>query len=343
MATSQLFWILFGSVLFSAKTTKSISAMAAPNTMSAVVCTGYTGYAEVDESKVTVQTIAVPTCGPKDVLIKVSGASVNPIDWKVVSGALKAFMPKTFPTVLGFEAAGVVEEVGGEVTGLARGDAVWTDATRGCYAEFVAVPAEKVGPAPRNLSAEEAAVVPLAGLTSLQALRAVGAAAGSRVLILGGSGGTGSSAIQIAKSLGCHVTTTCSGRNAEFVKSLGADRVVNYREARWWEELKDLDAVYDCVGEADTFPHAQVVLKDGGKFATIAAMGVEGFAWERGVTGAFILTNSSTGDDLTTLKGLCESGALRPSIHKTFPLADIWGAIKESKSGRVVGKIAISV
>ena len=312
--------------------------------MSAVVCTDYTGYSEFDESKVSILTdVTVPTCGPNEVLIKVNASSVNPIDWKIVSGALKAFMPMTFPTTIGFEAAGTVEEVGGEVTGLSKGDLVWTDATRGCYAQFVAVAAAKVGLAPSNLSPEQSAVVPLAGLTSLQALRLLGAKEGTRVLILGGSGGTGSSAIQIAKSMGCHVSTTCSGRNVEFVNSLGADQVVNYREAQWWEEFKDLDAVYDCVGEQDVFAHAQLVLKDAGKFVTIASMGVESVTWERGVTGVFHLTNSSSRDDLDTLKGLCESGALKPIIHQTFPLADIWDAFKESKTGRVVGKIAVSV
>ena len=103
--------------------------------------------------------------------------------------------------------------------------------------------------------------------------------------------------------MGCHVTTTCSGRNVEFVKP-GRGPRGELREALWWEELKDLDAVYDCVGEKDVYAHAQLVLKDTGKFVTIASMGVEGFAWERGVTGAFHLTNSSSRDDLDTLKGL---------------------------------------
>lgn len=315
-----------------------------PTSMSAVVCTEYTGYAEVKESALTlVADAAFPKCGPTQVLVKVLASSVNPIDWKIVSGALKAFMPVTFPKVIGFEGCGVAVDVGAEVEGIKKGDAVWTDSTTGCYAQYVAVGAEKVGLAPTNLTPAQAAVVPLTGLTSLQALVALEVKEGSKVLILGGSGGTGGAAIQIAKSKGCLVTTTCSGRNVGYVKSLGADQIVNYTEAKWWEELKDMDAVYDCVGEKEVFEHAQAVLKDGGKFVTIVAMGPDKFSWERGITGRFILTNSSSRDDLDTLKELCESGALTPNVHKTYPLANIWEAFMESKTGRVVGKIAISV
>jgi NADPH:quinone reductase-like Zn-dependent oxidoreductase len=285
----------------------------------------------------------MPVCGPGQVLVKVLASSVNPIDWKIVSGMLKAMMPKTFPTIIGFECCGVAVDVGADVEGIEKGDAVWSDPTTGCYAQYVAIDAKRVGRAPANFTPEQAAVVPLTGLTSLQALATLGLKEGSRVLILGGSSGTGGAAVQIAKSQGFHVTTTCSSRNVDFVKSLGADVVINYNEAKWWEEAKDIDGIYDCVGEQEVFAHAQAVLKDGGKFTTIAALGVDKFAFERGITGRFILTNSQTRDDLDTLKALCESGALTQKIHKSFPLADIWDAFKESKGGRVVGKIALSV
>ena len=144
-----------------------------------------------------------------------------------MSGGLKTFMPMSFPATIGFEAAGVVEEVGGEVAGFEKGDAVWTDATTGCYAQFVAVPAEKIGRAPINLSAGEAAVVPLAGLTSLQALRVVGARAGSKVLVLEGSGGTGSSAVRSPRAWGAMSPPRALDATWSS-SSLGADHVVNY-------------------------------------------------------------------------------------------------------------------
>jgi len=312
--------------------------------MKAVVCTGYTGYQEVDESLLTlVDDAAMPVCGPGQVLIKVLASSINPIDWKIVSGALKAVIPKTFPSIIGFECCGVAVEVGTDVEGIEKGDAVWSDNTIGCYAQYVAIDAKRVGRAPANLTPFQAAVVPLTGLTSLQALATLGLKEGSKVLVLGGSSGTGSAAVQIAKAQGFHVTTTCSTRNVDFVTSLGADVVINYNETKWWEEAKDIDGVYDCVGEKEVFEHAQAVLKDGGKYTTIAAFGLDKFGWERGITGRFLLTNSQTRDDLDALKALCESGALTQTIHKTFPLADIWDAIKESKGGKVVGKISLSV
>lgn len=317
---------------------------ALPAVISAMVSTDYTGYAEVDESTLTfVVDAPIPECGPNDVLIKVLASSVNPIDWKILSGALKDFMPRTFPHTPGFECCGVAVRVGADVQGIKQGDAVWSDSTQGCYAQYVAVPQEKVGLAPTNLAPQEAAVVTLAGLTSLQALEVIGAKEGSKVLILGGSGGTGHMAVMIAKSKGCHVTTTCSTKNVDFLKSIGADVVINYREAQWWEEAKEMDGVYDCVGEKDVCEHAQAVLKEGGRFVTIAAMDVRAFQFKKDITGSFILTNSSTRTDLDTLKALCESGQIKPKVHKSFPLADIWGAFKESKTGRVVGKIAISV
>jgi len=320
--------------------------MSDSKTMSAQVVTEYTGFQFlINESALTLVTDApIPVCGPMQVLIKVLASSVNPIDWKIISGALRAVMPITFPRIIGFEACGVVVKVGSEVKDFKEGDAVWTDGGKGCYAQYVAVDSSMVGLAPTNLTPAQAAVVPLTGLTSLQALNKLEVKQDSKVLILGGSGGTGGAAIQIAKAKGCHVTTTCSGRNAAYVRSLGADEVINYREQKWWDALDTkIDAVYDCAGEKDVLPHAQSVLVDGGKFVTIAAMGAGQFAWERGITGSFLLTTMNVRADYDALKALCEQVQLTPAIHATFSLSDIWAAFRESQTGRVVGKISITV
>lgn len=326
---------------------------APPAKMSAIQISEFAGYQDFDTSKLTFSTdTTTPTAAAGEVLIRVLASSVNPIDWKCLSGVLKAHFPVALPNFIpGFDVAGVVVAVGEGVERLKAGDAVWTDVIRrsdkglllGAYSQYVAVPQTKVSFAPKNLSPIEAATIPLAALTSFQMLQKVKAGKGTNILVLGASGGTGSMAVQIAKALGCNVTATCSGKNSELVKGLGADSIINYREQKWQDEAKNVDALVDCVGEKEVCKNANTVLKDGGQFVTIANMAVSAYKFERGVEGSFLLTNSESVSDLDQLKEWVESGALKPVIAKTYPLEKIGEAFKESISGRVAGKLAIEV
>jgi len=324
-----------------------------PETMTAVQISEFAGYQDFDTSKLTINTdVATPTVGAGEVLVRVLASSVNPIDWKILTGALKAHFPVTFPDFIpGFDAAGVVAAVGEGVERLKVGDRVWTDVIRkgaaglnlGAYSQYVSVPQTKVALAPKNLSPTEAATIPLASLTSLQMLQKVKAGKGTNVLILGASGGTGSFAVQIAKALGCNVTATCSGKNSDFVKGLGADNIIDYREQKWQNEAKQMDAVVDCVGEKDVCKNANTVLKDGGQFVTIASMEIHGYTFERGCVGSFLITNSESVSDLDQINSWVESGAVKTTIAKVYSLDKIGDAFLESKAGRVTGKLAIEI
>jgi len=214
----------------------------------------------------------------------------------------------------------------------------------GAYAEYVATKECKTGLKPTNLPFEKAAVVPLVGLTALQGLqKGEVLKEGATVLILGGSGGNGICAIQIAKAHGAKVYTTCSGKNVDFVKSLGADEVIDYTANDWSEVLKGkgLDSVFDTVGQDGTAEKAAGVVKDNGKI--MAIMGGCKEPLPRGITFQFFLTDSKNVADLDTLKTLVEANKLSLPVQETFPLERIPDAFKVSMSGKVVGKVCIKV
>lgn len=304
-----------------------------------------------DKTKITVEQTEIPEPEDGEVQIKVMASSVNPIDWKICSGAMRMMMPMTFPAAMGFDCTGVVSKVGTGVETLKVGDEVWADVIQagrkvklGAFAEYVSVPVTKVSLKPTNLDWENAAVVPLVSLTSLQALRSLDTKEGSKVLVLGGSGGTGIAAIQIAKAMGAYVYTTCSTRNVEFVKSLGPDEVIDYTQQKWGEVLKDknIDGVFDATGEQDGLTNAIGALKENGKFTTIAA-GIPKEPLPKGITGTFLLTNNQSVPDLDFLKDLCEAGKLSIKIDTSFPLEQVGDAFAMSMGGKVVGKVSIKV
>ena len=297
--------------------------------------------------------LPLPEPGRREVRIAVRAASVNPIDWRIRSGSLRLVYPIRRPAVLGFDAAGVVDAVGEGVEGLSIGDNVYTRLdTRagGAYGEAVVTPASAVARMPEGLGFEEAASLPLAALTAIQALRDVaGVRAGARVLINGASGGVGTLAVQIARAMELRVTGVCSGRNAEFVESLGAGRVIDYtkqdftREGSYWEVIFDAAATRG-------FGHCRRALASGGTYVTtVPGPGVA--AWmAAGLPGrlvgakraAFILMRPS-GDDLRVLADWVASGAVRPILDSTFPLDRIAEAHRRSESKRARGKIVISI
>jgi 2-desacetyl-2-hydroxyethyl bacteriochlorophyllide A dehydrogenase len=293
----------------------------------------------------------LPNVEDEDLLIRVHASSVNPIDWKLSNGYLQAFFPLQFPACPCFDLSGVVVKVGSKVSSFKVGDEVYADAGRkqGCLAQFASVKQDLVAKKPSNMSFQQAAALPLVALTSYQCLVNVGhMTKGSKVLILGGSGGTGYVAVQIAKYLGAHVTVTSSTRNFDFVKGLGPDEVIDYNKSSWVEVLagKDYDLIYDTVGEKGAYGKAHKVLKEGATFVTIAT-GKNPQDPEEAVSdkkNKFVqYLKVSNGKELEILREMAEKGALTAIIDSTFDLAHSADAFKLSIAGKAVGKISITV
>jgi alcohol dehydrogenase len=307
-----------------------------------------------------------PQVGPRDVLIDVKAASLNPLDFKIRAGKVKLVLPLPPPVALGCDVAGVVARVGAEVTRFAAGDEVFARLEKGRMgglAEQVAADEAVVAKKPAKASFEEAAAVPLAGLTALQALReAAGLTAGQHVLIHAGAGGVGSLAIQIAKRLGLHVTTTTSTKNVAFVEQLGADAVVDYTKH---EALPTgLDAVFDTLGGASERASLAAV-KPGGVVVGIGGLPDGAFArthlpgfvrpaiWiatlprrraaKRAGARFVYLFMRADGAELAELASWIDAGALRPVLHRTYPLAEIREAFAELERGRARGKIVVTI
>jgi NADPH:quinone reductase-like Zn-dependent oxidoreductase len=310
-----------------------------------------------------------PQVGPRDVLIAVRAASLNPLDYKLRDGGDVRLVVKTsLPLILGCDVAGVVRAVGGQVTRLRVGDEVFArlEKTRmGGLAELVAADESVVALRPRRCSFEEAASLPLAGLTAIQALRDIARLQpGQRVLIHAGAGGVGTLAIQIGKLLGLHVATTTSGKNVDFVRSLGADEVIDYTAEDVTTRLRELDAVLDTLGgasEADAFR----MVKRGGVVVGVSGMPDAAFArehlpwfarpvvWLRtrarrraeaaaGARFAFLLMRPDAGE-LAELAAWVDAGSLRPVIHAAYPLAEAAAAFAELERGRARGKIVVTM
>jgi alcohol dehydrogenase len=308
-----------------------------------------------------------PVVGERDVLIEVKAASLNPLDYKVREGKAKLALPLKPPIALGCDVAGVVSATGGQATKFRIGDEVFARLEKmrmGGLAERVCADESVVANKPERASFVEAAGVPLAGLTALQALREVALLQnGQRVLIHAGAGGVGSVAIQIAKILGLHVTTTTSAKNTELVKSLGADEVIDYTNERVPDRVRDLDAVFDSLGTTEI--ESLGVVKPGGIVVGVGGLPDEAFAREwlpwfaqpalwvmtakrrraaarAGARFAYLFMRPD-GAQLAELATWIDAGKLRPLIHKTYPLAEFREAFAELERGRARGKIVLTI
>lgn len=315
-----------------------------------------------------VEDVDVPAVGPRDVLIEVHAASVNPVDWKIRSGYQRGIIRYKLPHVLGLDVSGVVMKTGSAVDKFVLGDEVYCSPTHkrsGTYAEYVAVDQDTVALKPTTIDHHGAATLPLVGLTAWEALVTKShLAAGERVLITAGSGGVGTFAIQLAKHLGAEVATTCSARNTELVERLGADTVIDYTKQRFDEVLTDYDVVLDSIGGEER-ARALKILRKRGRIATIVSGIPEaskkygptlgavvvlfkmlGFKMKsrigHGVRTSWVL-RPDDGDVLGQITSLVEQGAIEPVIDRVFPLDDIAAAHEYSQSGRARGKIVIAV
>jgi len=291
-----------------------------------------------------VREVADPPVGPDTVLVRTRATSVNPVDWKIREGYLQGAYPHHLPVIPGWDVAGVVEAVGPAVrTGLQVGDEVYgyvrrDDVAFGTTAELVPAPERTVTRKPASLSFEEAAALPLAGLTAYQALtEALAVERDDRVLVHAGAGGVGHLAVQIAAALGAEVLATASARNHDFLRSLGASEVVDYRQGPVSEQLEmPVDAVLDLVG-GDALADAPNQVKDTARVASIVdAQTVLGMG------GRYVFVRPERAH-LDTLAALVDEGKLRVEVAETYPLDRVADAHRASEEGHTRGKIVVTV
>jgi 2-desacetyl-2-hydroxyethyl bacteriochlorophyllide A dehydrogenase len=294
--------------------------------------------------------IETPSINRDQLLVKVYASSVNPVDWKIRAGQLQFLTGYKFPMVLGFDVSGEVVAVGDSVTRFQTGDKVYAyldSLPGGAYAEYAAVSERVACFKPDNMSYEQAAAVPLAATTALQALRDLGQILpGHKVLINGASGGVGSFAVQIAKAFKGEVTAICSSQNVELVQSLGGDRVIDYTVQDFTKDTSFYDIIFDAVGK-ESFSGCQNILKPNGVYVTTLPdpdSVVQSFLTFLlpGKKSKLIVAQSS-GQDLAYLKELIEGGKIRSVIDRTYSLEELAVAHAESEQGHVVGKLVIAV
>jgi NADPH:quinone reductase-like Zn-dependent oxidoreductase len=327
-----------------------------------------TKYGDVNIS-LEVQEVSLPTVGANQILIKTHFASFNPIDYKILRGDFKAMGKIQFPRGIGRDVSGVIKEVGEKVKQLKVGNKVYSridDNFVGTMAEYVISNASDVALIPSNLNHEEAASIPLVGLTSYQALIDIAKlSAGENILIHAGSGGIGTIAIQLAKHLGAKVTTTTSTKNVGLVKDLGADKVIDYTKHSYLDEGAKFDVVFDTLGGKHTLDSFKV-LKDGGRVVSISgdldsvttkqlglnkvvrfllALKVKKVTKAASKMGAIyrFLLMSPNGVQLKELAKLYESGSIKPVIDKTYNFDDSIKALDYLAKGRARGKVVVKV
>ena len=318
-------------------------------------------YGDLKDS-LAVSVIEKPSVKPKDILVQVKAASLNPIDYKLVEGKLKDMVLLDLPATIGYDMSGVVVEKGADVTDFEIGDEVYSRVPQeqmGTIAEFVAVHSDLVAKKPENISFEQASGLPLTGLTAIQALESVGIKEGDRILIHAGSGGVGSFAIQYAKAKGAIVYTTTSTENVNWVKALGADRVIDYKTEDYKEVATNLDIIFDTLGSDYTFD-AFGIIKEGGKVTTIVGPPDEETAKQMGMTdyklpaklSKLIEKKSATykltwmqpnAKQLNDIKAMVEDGTIKPIVDLIYSFKDGIDAYEYLATGRAKGKVIISL
>jgi NADPH:quinone reductase-like Zn-dependent oxidoreductase len=310
----------------------------------------------------------IPQPGPGQVLIKTAYASINPADWKSRAGLLPHMsMFYTFPITIGFDCSGVVEAVGEGVTRFRPGDKVITlsgmgQGLPGTYAEYCVTPEPRVAPLPKHLSLAEGATIPIASASAASSILDVAKAkAGDKVLVNGGAGSVGTFAIQFLRHLGCEVAATCSTRNVEYVRGLGANLVIDYTRENIADAIRawapeGLGSVIDAVGQHSLPRETPDLIRDGGVLVCIQNLltGPEAFDLEAAARRniqvldnvAFAMTPDPTWFQVEAFRQLMaavEAGAVKPPPYKVMPLAQAAEAQKEVAEGHVRGKILLEV
>ncbi|MBU8733531.1 NADP-dependent oxidoreductase [Cytobacillus oceanisediminis] len=310
-----------------------------------------------------------PEIGEYEVLAEIHAASINPVDFKIRDGKVKLLVKYKMPLILGNDFSGVVAKVGAKVTRFKVGDEIYARPRKskiGTFAEYIAIHEEDIALKPKNLSFEEAASIPLVGLTSYQALTDIlQLQKGQKILIQAGAGGVGTFAIQLAKLMGATVATTASVAGASLVKSLGADKIINYKTEKFDELLKNYDAVFDTLG-GEILEKSFEVIKRGGKIVSVSGLPNARFGKEYG-SGLFktllfsaashkltalekkhnghytFLFMKPSGEQLRIIANFIETGKIKPIIDRVFPFEDAQNAMEYAESGRAKGKIILKI
>lgn len=318
-------------------------------------------YGKIEES-LSFNEVSKPLVTENDVLIEVKAAAINPIDKSIILGNLQGMLPIPLPTTSAYDVSGVVVEVGDKVSAFKIGDLVYSRVPQeqmGALAELIAVNNDAVSKKPGNISFEEAASLPLVALTALQSLEYANIKEGSNILIHAGSGGVGSFAIQYAKAKGAYVYTTTSTGNVEWVKALGADRVIDYKTEDYKKIVKDVDIVFDTLGQNYSV-EAFKVIKEGGIVvsvvgpldeATAQAFGLNDYKLPEALSKSskdknaeykFIFMHPN-GVHLNEIRQMVEEEKISPIIDTVYPFDETVKAFKHLETGRAKGKIVIQI
>jgi len=307
---------------------------------------------EMFAGPIALSDLPTPEIGADEVLIRVRAAGVNPFDWKVADGALKDQMKHRFPLILGFDAAGVIERVGADVTGFAEGDEVYGYLFKpvigdGTYAEYVSAPATIIAKKPVTVGFAEAAALPTPGLTALDLVDAVDTREGETILIVGATGGVGSYATQLAARRGARVIATARRTNEALVRELGAAGTIDHTTQDLVDAVRmahpgGIDAVIDVVSDRETLGCISTLLNEGGRLASsVYAADVEGLA-RRGI-GATNVSMQPDARRLAELSRMVDAGELSARLDRTFPLEKAPEALEERRTGHVRGKIVLLI
>jgi len=292
------------------------------------------------------QNVSLPDPSSEKVLVNVKAAGVNPIDWKIREGRMRQAMQLEFPLTIGMDFSGIVEKVGTAVSGINQGDAVYGQASAmrggtGAFAEMALANADSIAHKPRSLNHQEAAGLPLVGVSAWQAIvETMGLKNDQKILIHGGAGGIGSISIQLAQHLGAHVVTTVSTNDMQFVKALGADEIIDYKNQAFEDVTHDCDAVFDTVG-GDMYRRSFKVLKRGGIIVSMLEQPDQSLMEQFGVKAVFQFTQVNR-NRLAKLADWVDENNVRVNIEKTFPLDKVAEALDYQKDVHPRGKVVVA-
>lgn len=299
-----------------------------------------------DVTNIRVRDIESPSISDDQILVEIHASSINPFDQTVLSGGAESMAPLNFPATLGLDIAGIVAEIGANVTGFAIGDRVYGTANAmfgasGAFAEFAAVNPSSIGHTPSNISDSEAASLPTAGISGLQAINSLDVSDGQKVFIHGGAGGAGSIAIQVAKARGAYVAATASSTNSDYVKSLGADEVIDYKTQNYLESASDYDALFTTVW-SENISESLAIVKKGGKAISLVGPFDDTKSQELGVSASAQMTHVTT-QALSELRELIDSKLVKPVVDREYDLDHTQDAYTALALESIQGKIVISI